>query len=265
MPLDSDGVMFLPQSIPDNVSPYPGAPASYVTPEIETVRYTDEKLQRMRNEIIFSGTGLKEYLIETMDKTATETMINHKSLEDRVGERLDNVEFVETFLTNTVALMHNGLAGSFVGSSIKYGRKLNIRDENTILAEISEAKTSGMPNSHIMNLQKELIIGKFRNSSDEMERNLLLTDIEPFCGYSVSELTQMKDYMDRELMTIKVRFNELINALESKYGKPIHKIYEKKDREKQIEQILAELKTMVKEVEPIPQDDAGITSTGDPA
>jgi len=196
----------------------PGAPATYITPDIESIRYGSESLETLKQRILFAGTGNKALVAEEIAKTATESVINHKSLEDRIGEVLDAVESRETFLTDTIAKSHLDFKGSYEGCTIKYGRKLNLRDENTVLTEIIESKKAGMPESHIESLQKELIASRYKNSPESRERFLLLADIEPLCGYTVKETLDMSEYIDPEMLKLKINFNERVDQFEKENG-----------------------------------------------
>ena len=196
----------------------PGFPATYITPDNDSVRYGSETLDKLKERILFAGTGNKAIVSEEIARTATESVINHKSLEDRIGEIIDNIEMVETFLTDTIAGMHNSFKGSYQGCTVKYGRKLNLRDENTVLTEIKDSKAAGMPESHIENLQKELIASRYKNSPEMLDRYLLLADIEPLCGYTAKEVLEMRDYLDPKILGLKINFNERIDQFEQEQG-----------------------------------------------
>jgi len=139
-PFKKDSFLVMPQSLTEGHIFPPGAPATYITPDNDSVRFGDEKLDKIKERILFAGTGNKSLVSEEIARTATESVINHKSLEDRIGEILNIIEFVESFLTDTIGLMHNTFKSSYQGCTIKYGRKLNLRDENTF--EISQLPRS---------------------------------------------------------------------------------------------------------------------------
>jgi len=216
-PFNEDGVIFLPQALEEGKSAYPGSPAAYVTPDIDSLEFAKERLADLRDAIIFAGTGNKNLVTERL-QTATETITNAKTLEDRIGDILDNIEAVETFLVDTTAKKHNKFAGSYENCHIRYGRKLNLRDEETILKEIKLSKESGMPESHIENLQKELIASRYRNSPEDLKRNLLLADIEPLCSYSIAEIRNFAEQIDSSILSLKVNFNERVDTFEAEHG-----------------------------------------------
>jgi len=216
-PFNEDGVIFLPQALEEGKSAYPGSPAAYVTPDIDSLEFAKERLADLRDAIIFAGTGNKNLVTERL-QTATETITNAKTLEDRIGDILDNIEAVETFLVDTTAKKHNKFAGSYENCHIRYGRKLNLRDEEIILKEIKLSKESGMPESHIENLQKELIASRYRNSPEDLKRNLLLADIEPLCSYSIAEIRNFAEQIDSSILSLKVNFNERVDTFEAEHG-----------------------------------------------
>jgi len=214
----SHGAFMALQEVPEDTVFPPGAPASYITPDNDSVRYGKETLDELKERILFSGTGNKALVSEEISRTATESIINHRSLEDRVGDIIDNIETVETFLTDAIGKMHNSFKGAYEGCTVKYGRNLNLRDENTVLQEIKQSKDAGMPESHIENLQKELISSRYKNSPEMLNRYLLLADIEPLCGYTAKEVLDMREYLNPEILKLKVNFNERVDEFEQQNG-----------------------------------------------
>lgn len=247
IPFGRDGILGIPQYLNDGHTPYPGSPASYITPDNDSLRTAMEDLESLGKDILYSATGDKNLIVEGLE-TATENLINFKGLEDRISEIVNMVESREEFLIETIAKMHIGFKDKFKAVSVRYGRRLTVRGENEILSEIVSAKESGMPISHIETLQKELIYTRYKNNPIEMERHMLLSDVEPLNGYTVSEVLDMADYVEPADLKVKFNFNKLIDWFESKKG-PIVQYKENVDRSKRIEEIYQILKDEVLRVE----------------
>ena len=239
-PFKHGSFMALADKVDDNYVFPPGFPATYITPDNDSVRYGKETLEELKERILFSGTGNKALVSEEIARTATESVINHRSLEDRIGDIINNIEALETFLTDTIGKMHNSFKGAYEGCTIKYGRKLNLRDENTVLQEIKESKAAGMPESHIENLQKELIASRYKNSPEMLDRYLLLADIEPLCGYTAKEVLEMREYLDPKILGLKINFNERVDQFETEEG-GVTEYAEDMDHDKRVVEIRTKL------------------------
>jgi hypothetical protein len=235
IPITRDGVLGLPQYIDEGKTPYPGSPATYIVPDNDSLRIALEDLDVLGKQILYSGTGYKSLVIEGVD-TATENLINHKGLEDRIAEIVNMVERTEEFLIQTCAKMHGKFKNGFDNVSVRYGRRLSVRGENEILEEIQNARDAGMPISHIESLQKELIYTRYKNNPVELERHILLADVEPLNTYTVGDISDIEAYVDNVDMTIKVNYNSLIDWFEATHG-PVNKYNEGMDYKKRVESI----------------------------
>jgi len=235
IPISRDGVLGMPQYLDEGKTAYPGSPASYITPDNASLQIAIDDLEALGKDILYSATGDKNLIVEGLN-TATENLINFKGLEDRIAEIVKMVESREEFLIETIAKMHLEFKDKFKDVSVRYGRRLSIRGENEILAEIDSAKSAGMPSNHIEALQKELIYARYKNNPIELERNLMLSDVEPLNGYTVKEVLDMAEYIRPEDIKIKFNFNKLIDWFESVHG-PVTEYMDGQDWNKRIDSI----------------------------
>ena len=217
IPISRDGVLGLPQFIDEGKTPYPGSPASYITPDNDSLRVAIEDLKDLAKDIMYSATGDKNLIAESLN-TATENLINFKGLEDRIAEVVSIVESREEFIITTVAKMHLDFTNGFEGCSVRYGRRMTIRGESEILEEMKRSKEVGMPISHIEALQRELIYSRYKNNKTELERQQLLADLEPLNGYTVQEIKNISEYIAKEDLRLKYNFNTVLDWFESEHG-----------------------------------------------
>ena len=260
IPISRQGVIGMPQYIDEGKTPYPGSPASYITPDNASLQTAIEDLKDLAADILYSATGDKNLVVENL-QTATENFINFKGLEDRIKEIVEMVESREEFLIKTVAKLHIDFKNAIEDVSVRYGRKLILRGENEIMTEIDQSKKAGMPISHIDALQKELIYTRYKNNPIELDRQLTLCKLEPFNGYTMDELLDMREYVNPDDLKLKFNFNELIAKFEIENGTVTGYKPDAKDRINQIYQILKD------EVLQIPGPDVpdGGQAVGSPA
>jgi len=240
IPISRDGVIGMPQYIDEGKTPYPGSPASYITPDNDSLITAKDDLRELGLDILYSATGDKNLIVEGLE-TATENLINFKGLEDRIAEIIAMVESREEFIIKATAELHDDFKNGFEGVSVRYGRRLSVRGENEILAEIQSAKSAGMPISHIEALQKELIYTKYKNNRVELDRQLMLCDLEPLNGYTVDETLDMTAYVNETTLRMKFNFNELIDNFEAKYG-PVQAYKPDAEWDKRVQAINQKLK-----------------------
>ena len=214
VPISRGGVIGLPEYISSQDSPYPGAPASYITPDNDSLRLCIEDLESQRESIIYSGTGDRNLIAENI-QTATENITNSRSLEDRIRDITLMVEKVEKFIITCIIKMHNdfkSLSDYYI--SIRYGKRISTKSETELLTEAKAAKDSGMPTSYVSALHKDLIYAKYKNNHEELQRQLLLAEVEPLSAYSIDEIGKVKDYLNERDLQVKLNFDSIIAELE---------------------------------------------------
>ena len=260
IPISRDGVIGLPDHLISGDTPYPGAPATYIDMETESLRLAAEDLEKQRLDIIYAGTGDKNIIAESLN-TATENIINSRSLEDRIAEISTMVEQVEVFLKKAIKDLHKDFASiEDYEIVVKYGKKIAFKNEDELLREIKAAKDSGMNLSYIQSLQVDLIYVRYKNNKTELERQLLLNDIEPFAGYTIDEVLKMKEYIDPKDLKLKINFESLIDQLET--TQPIQFMVSREGYKAKLNQIKEQLYALLPETEkllepekPAPQEE----------
>ena len=217
IPISRDGVIGIPQYLATGDSPYPGSPASYINPEVESLKLCIEDLDRQRKDILYAGTGDKGLISDQIrDETATATMASSRSLEDRISEIIGMVESFEMFIKKAIKDLHKDFTNiKDYSITVRYGRRLTIKGEGELLDEIKNSKLANMPSSYIFALQKDLIHSKYKNNADELERQLILADVEPFCGYSFDEIMKFGSNVDQNDMKLKINFDSLVDQFEA--------------------------------------------------
>ena len=187
--------------------------AGYVSPPVEAIKEQREELNWLADQVLQSGTGMNRVMETQIEKTATEAILNFKPLEKKISDILSNIEYVQTTLTNFIGKLY---FSDYLRCQITYSRQLNLRDENTVLIEIEQAKNSGASASHVKTLHNEMIFTRYQNSPIELERNLMLSQLEPFIGYTPQDLnTYFAGYVDEATMVMKVYFVDYIVRFEN--------------------------------------------------
>lgn len=246
IPISRDGIIGMPQYIDEGKTPYPGSPASYITPDNASLQTAIDDLKDLAQDILYSATGDKNIIAESLN-TATENLINFKGLEDRISDIVTMVETREKFLVETIALMHNDFKNGFQGVNIRYGRRLVLRGESDILNEITASKEAAMPTSHIESLQMELIYSRYKNNPEELERQKLLADVEPLSGYTPDEIITLREFIPEDEIRIKFNFNRLVDLFEEQFGQ-IHLYSAEMDWDRRVQVIYTEIKRLSDEI-----------------
>ena len=209
--------------------------AGYVSPPVDALKQQIAELKWLEENILLSGTGMSKMAETQIEKTATEAMLNWKPLEKIISDILDNIEYIETAVTNIIGKLYYG--DKYESCQINYNRNLNLRDENTVLIEIETAKKAGASSSYVKTLHDELIYSRYQHNPIDLERNLIFSELEPFIGYTPEEMQKYcSEWVDPAQIKMKIYFNDYISRFENEHGK-VTEYQVNKDLEKRIKAI----------------------------
>ncbi len=222
--------------------------AGYVVPPVDSFIEQRNEIDWLKQQIIEAGTGMKGGLVEdSISKTATEVVMNTKPLEDIIGQNIDIIESVEKELTDLLGKIY--YQEKYKGCEIIYGRKIILRDENVLIREMKESKAAGCSFMHIKKLNEELTYVRFIRSEIDLQRNIILNELEPLIGYTIAEVTSNASITE-ETKFLKINFTDLIQRfeLENEY---IENYNLGQDFKERIKGIKAVLDKYVKEIKPV--------------
>lgn len=226
--------------------------AGYVEPPVATIKQQIEELKWLEENILLSGIGMNKVAETQIEKTATEAILNWKPLEKIIGDILDNIEYLETAVTNIIGKLYYGK--TYESCQIIYNRNLNLRDENTVLLEIEQAKKAGASSSYVKTLHNELIYSRYQHNPIDLEKNLIFAELEPFIGYTPEELQKYcGDYVNPDMIKMKIYFNDHISRFENEHGK-ITEYQTNKDLDKRIKSIKSYIDKYNQEIKLSDQD-----------
>jgi hypothetical protein len=192
--------------------------AGYATFPTEALEYQQAAIDWMEKRILDSALGMGNISNKdtSLDKTATEIIqVNIKPLEDIISDIIDIVEYAEESLTDFIGRMYYG--DTYLGCEIIYGRQLNLRDENVLIAELKKAKESGATKSYIKAISEELVYSRFSRSESDQARNILLLRLEPLQGYTFSEVDTSSSIPPKTKL-LKQNFTDYIERFELENG-----------------------------------------------
>lgn len=237
---DSSTVIILPAKDEEGKPANFNNVAGYVTPPIDILKHQIDELNYIEQKIYFCGTGIQNLTEDSIAKTATESMLNTKPLENIISNIINCVELVETFLTDCIGRMYYG--DSYIKSQINYSRRLNLKDENTIVSELKDAKANGASFGYIKTLAEEIIYSRYNNSPVDLQRNLITFELEPLPGWTYTEI---KDdaLIPTETKVFKLMFNDLLQEWEEENGDVSIYVEKSANRKKAIKEIREQMES----------------------
>jgi hypothetical protein len=223
-PRDSGDIILIPQLDAQGGTWNNTAPGGYISSPVDTIKQQMEVLLDHENKIFVSCLGTKD-LNKTNFQTATEALINSKSLENINNNIAANIEFIWEFVVTTIATYLD--SENFAECRIRISRRFNLRQDNVILEEIKKGKECGASYTYLYELGKELIYARYSQNPEVLRRMLTLYRLEPYPFMTVSEMSD----------PFKTNFYECISLLEEDEKMPIEVTYEKFGHRKTLEKL----------------------------
>lgn len=244
---DSSSIIILPQQDGEGKPYNMTNVAGYITPPIDILKYQRESHDWLRAMIKEAVTNIKSSdtgQAQSLVKTATEVTTNVRPLEDVISDIIEMIQETETSLTNIIGKMTYN--DKYESCEIIYGKKLNLKDENTLLQEIKDLRTNGGSNISIKSVNEEYVYTRFVRSESDLSRNELLFEIEPLVGMTFSEVESSAN-ISRNIKILKQNFTDLIEQFENQYG-DIVEFKAETDRKIKIAEIKKILNTFVAQI-----------------
>ncbi len=239
-PRDTSDILKLPQLDAEGKPYSVPSPGGFISSPVESLTEQRKELDWLREAIFISTIGTN-ILTETTILTATEAVMNSKSLENINNNIVSNVEYVLMFLVNTIGKYL--YKDSYVSCWIRWNRQFNLKNETALMKENESALLSGASFTYMFENGKDIIRAKYSNNPEMLSRMLALYQLEPYPFLKTSDMKDMPN------AALKDRFNEVVLIFEEENG-PIDGYLLKKGYKDTMEKMLKILETLQENTEP---------------
>lgn len=205
---------FVEIPIPTERQPDLRNPVQMLTVDKDSLDYNVSEIGRLEREIINAVCGYTE---DAQTKTAINEQQVMASFQSQINA-LNNVkkqfEKAQTFVDATVCRLRYGDA--FVSASVNYGTEFFIFDAATLRERYKTAKDSGASESELDALQQQILETEFRHNPAELQRMMILHELEPYRHLTAKEVTDLHTagVVSDEDLKLKLNFTNLIKRFE---------------------------------------------------
>lgn len=123
-------------------------------------------------------------------------------------------EIAQTFVDATICRLRYG--DDFISASINYGTEFFIYDVAELRERYKTAKESGASVAELDALQQQIIETEYRHDPTQLQRMLLLSELEPFRHLTTTEVADLhrEGSISDEDFALKLNFTSLIRRFE---------------------------------------------------
>ena len=218
--------------------------------------YNHEEEERLRTDIITAIVGTNEEITTRDALNEQQIKANFESQSTVLQRVKKGFEEAQKWVDDTIARERYGTA--FISSSINYGTEFYLFTSDELRERYKLAKEAGMSEADLDALLQQIIETEYRHNPQQMQRMIILGDLEPYRHLTRNEVQGLydKNLITIEELLIKLNFADFVRRFERE-NMNIISFGENIDYDKKINTIKERLTDYAREI--IPQKVEPIT------
>lgn len=205
---------FVEVPIPAEGQPDLRNPVQMLTVDRDSLDYNVGEEKRLREDIITAVCGTSEDVQRKTAINEQQVAANFESQTTALKEVKKQFEIAQTFVDATICRLRYG--DDFISASINYGTEFFIYDVAELRERYKTAKESGASVAELDALQQQIIETEYRHDPTQLQRMLLLSELEPFRHLTTTEVADLhrEGSISDEDFALKLNFTSLIRRFE---------------------------------------------------
>lgn len=189
-------------------------PMKIIGMDAEILKYVDEKVKKLENEIVELCTGEDTEYLNEIAKNPEMLSASFERKDSILTTIKREFERVHKFVTKVRTELRYG-KGYFLNATIDYGSDYFLKDSNTLVTEFGESLKAGMPQSYCAGIARAASETRYKNNPEILARTRILNDLEPYINLSWADLKLLEiNTSDQLNFIVKVNFGAFIKRFE---------------------------------------------------
>ena len=180
----------------------------------KSLDYNKEEEKRLRLDIITAIVGQAEEVTQREAFNEQQVMAGFESQSAVLQRVKKGFEEAQKWVDDTIAKERYGTA--FLSSSINYGTEFYLFTADELRERYKTAKESGASEADLDALQQQIIETEYRHNPQQMQRMIILGDLEPYRHLTRMEMQTLYDkgLVTIEELLIKLNFADFVRRFE---------------------------------------------------
>ena len=189
-------------------------PVQMLTVDRDSLDYNVNEEERLRNNIITSVVGTNEEITTRDALNEQQIKANFESQSTILKRVKKGFEEAQQFVDETVCRLRYG--DMFVSAKINYGTEFYLVDSTQLRERYKVAKESGASEAELDSLQNQIIQTEYRNDQTQLQRMLILAELEPYRHLTIDEVMMLyeKQLITDDELRVKMNFSNYIRRFE---------------------------------------------------
>lgn len=189
-------------------------PVQMLTVDRGSLEYNVEEEKRLRENIITAVVGQNEEVTQREAFNEQQVMAAFESQSTVLNRVKKGFESAQQFVDETVCRLRYG--SLFVSAKVNYGTEFYLYDANELRNRYKAAKESGASEAELDALQNQIIETEYRNNQTQLQRMLILAELEPYRHLTRNEVLDLygRNLITENELRIKLNFANFVRRFE---------------------------------------------------
>lgn len=189
-------------------------PVDMLTVDRKSLDYNVEEERRLRSTIITSIVGTNEEITTRDALNEQQILANFESQSIVLNRIKKGFEQAQQWVDETICRLRYG--SLFLSATVSYGTEFYLFTTDELRDRYQKAKESGMSEAELDALHQQIIETEYRNNPQQLQRMLILADLEPYRHLTRDEVATLyeKGIARLEDYLIKLNFSDFIRRFE---------------------------------------------------
>lgn len=206
---------FVEIPIPEEGGPDLRNPVQMLSVDTASLEYNVNEEKRLKEDIIAATVGVvNDAVLNKQALNEQQVNANFESQSTILNRIKKGFEMAQQFVDETVCRLRYG--NLFVSARINYGTEFYLNSPSELRERYQKAKESGASEAELDALQNQIIETEYRNNPTQMQRMLILAELEPYRHLTRSEVLDLysRQIISEEDMRVKFNFANFVRRFE---------------------------------------------------
>jgi hypothetical protein len=193
-------------------------PIDITTIDVKSLQYNVDEKERLRKHIISSCVGVDNTILNEVSLADKQVDASFESQDVVLNRVKKGFESAQMFVDTTCCILR--YRDAFISASVNYGTEFYTLTAEVLQSRYNKAREGGASDYELDALKRQLIETTYRHNPTQLQRMIILGDLEPFPHLSKEEVfTRYKEgIIPKELLTLKDNFSGFIRRFERTHG-----------------------------------------------
>lgn len=206
---------FVEVPIPSENQPDLRNPVTVTTIDRNSLDYSVEEEDRLRDNIISTAVGVDAEIVRTQAVNEKQVEASFENTTDILSRIKRGFEEAQKFVDETICRLRYG-SDSFLQAQINLGTDFYTLSVAQLREKYKNAKDAGSSEAELDALLQQIIETEYRHNHIQLQRMLILSDLEPYRHMSRNEAVNFYDkkLINDEDLRVKLGFSAFIKRFE---------------------------------------------------